>query len=213
MPVFDEDDERELQKILESQNVQGRSQSKPTKSTTVDSPVDKKAAPPIANPPGNIPPLVKPNTNWRTARSDMRPYTPTLLNPKKPEIRVIEEDEVELDYEDVEAAMRELEMGGFGLTFDKHSAEPEVVRDGLEPGSPLQLSDFSGLRTSNGSFIDMTTILGPNCDLLLVYANPRRLTEDFKVVVKKLSQVPAQTLGIASMAVSCDDPGKFRSIS
>jgi hypothetical protein len=198
MPVFDESDEEELNNIINGNQQRLKSNVKP-----------QTQAPPnaVIKQPVILPSIVKPNSDWRSARSDVNRYQSTSYNSKKPP--TIKQDDsyfsfTDLDYEDFEQAMREEEAGDMGVTGNKLTPEP-IQHSGLMSDDLISKDIWSSLFFSDGSFCDFQKVMRPNSDLLLVLADPRRLNDSFKAMLRQLSQVPVQSLKLSIAAVSCED--------
>ena len=218
MPVFDEDDEEQLANMMNNYN-QGSNAKRPSPSqpSAVSAQTSAKTKPiikPITNnnsniienkvlnkpmstkslpPPPILPPLVKPNPDWRTAKSDANPYVSTLYNAKKPPVVADDSDDyysfTDLDYDDFEAAMREEENGDMGVKANKVTAAPVVTYEGLYSGDSLSPSIWSYLSYIDDTACDMSKVVRPNTDLMLIYSDPRRMTDEFKQVLRYICDI------------------------
>ena len=47
-------------------------------------------------------------------------------------------------------------------------------------------------------------------DLVIIYADPRRMTDEFKIILNQFNRLPLLTLRVASCAINCDDTNDQR---
>ena len=47
-------------------------------------------------------------------------------------------------------------------------------------------------------------------DLVIVYADPRRMTDEFKIILSQFDRLPLISLKVASCAINCDDTNDHR---
>lgn len=153
-------------------------------------------------------PLQEPNTDWRS--SMMKPTkgqsTKVAASKKPPSINPMDQFAfVELDYDDFEAAMMEEEMGGLGAasTISKRSSAP-VQHDGLEAGDMIPRGIWDFVVDSENKPFKYSRVQHIVNDLVVVFADPRRMTEDFKTILEEFKRIPASTLKISLLAINCD---------
>lgn len=156
--------------------------------------------------------VVAPNADWRTAASkpaaDLRQQRekkpPAPMNPA-------DIDFMDLDYDDFEAAMREEEGGGFnpGGGGSKSTYAPEV-HEGLMAGDIVPIDLWEKLLDAEGNSYKFSRVHKDVSDVVVVYADPRRMTDEFKVILSQFSKLPLATLKIAAAAINCDDVNDHR---
>lgn len=175
--------------------------------------------------------LRSPNTNWRSAMKGK----PTLssfaaiessidrLNDKKLKKPLIVAQktiiDVDLDYEDFELAMLEEEYS-YGLIgskgnpninggLNKVSALP-IEHEGLHSGDCLPSKLWEYLMDAEGKPCVFSQVHRDLVDIVVIFADPRRMTEDFKLIMQQLGQLPSSILKIAPAAINCDDRNDHR---
>lgn len=218
MPVFDEDDEAELASIMNdvfSNNVPKKKVGNEPTASKVDENTIKKNQPTVNAVsilptviPKKAPSLVSPNSDWRTATNDR--YA-SKSGSRKP-VQAEEDDYfsfTDLDYDDFEEAMREIEMGGMSVRGDKISEIPQE-HEGLSSGDTLGDSFWERLLDSEGAKINFSRVHQERADVLVIYADPRRMSESFKTVVNEFKKIPQAPLNIALAAINCDDANDHR---
>ena len=47
-------------------------------------------------------------------------------------------------------------------------------------------------------------------DLVIIYADPRRMTDEFKIIMNQFNRLPLISLKAASCAINCDDTNDHR---
>jgi peroxiredoxin len=47
-------------------------------------------------------------------------------------------------------------------------------------------------------------------DLVIIYADPRRMTDEFKIILNQFNRLPLISLKVASCAINCDDINDHR---
>ena len=47
-------------------------------------------------------------------------------------------------------------------------------------------------------------------DLVVIYSDPRRMTDEFKIILSQFNRLPLLTLKVASCAINCDDTNDHR---
>ena len=47
-------------------------------------------------------------------------------------------------------------------------------------------------------------------DILVCHTDPRRMTEDFRLVLNDLNKLPFNSLGVAAAVINCDDQNDHR---
>ena len=232
MPVFDEEDEEELANILTNQRKPTLNPARPKKQSLTPPPPPP-PSPPIASSQtipsskktivtstttSRTPPISKsPTSEWAVAKSDFNPYAASQYNAKKPPVVADVDDEfyafTDLDYADFEAAMREEESGGAVVKSEKRTAAPPVEEYvGLSSGDILAPSIWASLKLANETQLASFGGLmrSPGSSLLLLYEDPRRMTDETRVVLRQLANIPHQTMGLSLVAVNCDDCADLR---
>lgn len=139
--------------------------------------------------------------DWRSAMDS--PYRPRQGRNKIPIVPDMEELP-DLTYEDVEKAMRMEEFGG------KYQEVTEVDEDGLLTGDVVSASAWSQLVDSSEKPFTYRMIHKDMSDILVFFADPRRLNADFQTVLKELERIPRSSLDIATVAITCADPNDVR---
>ena len=256
MPKFDEDDEAELANIMNSNQqriTKPISAKKVNNKTNPDIAAPKKtdlkllsesytneflgqkmpsssalkASPKLDVPtPQQIPPLVKPNNDWRNVKSDVNPAlysnptkksTQTPMKSQTPQKSIQPQDDydeyfsfTDLDYDDFEQAMREEENGDMGVKASKVS-KPVIVHHGLHSGDQIPAALLNNnLLLPDGSKCDLSKLVRPDSEFLLIFSDPRRLTESFRDVLRQFATIPITSSRISLLAVNCDDASDQR---
>lgn len=171
---------------------------------------------PVSNPR----PIMKPNLDWRnaysggTANEQIRPAI-------RPAAAVTIDD---LDYDDFEAAMREEDNAGLGSfsggdgasSARGKSSSPPVTRSAVErltSGSLIAaevwdtLKDSAGLAFSSAKFLEKTAAKE---DMALVLCDPRRMNDQFSIVLSEFGRIPKGSLKMKILAINCDDVNDLR---
>lgn len=168
--------------------------------------------------PGTPPkPVMNANSDWRSAYSGSNPNETRRKPQKAPTVSA--SDFTDLDYDDFEAAMMEEDNAGLGINMgggmmgSKVSAAPPVVHNGLYSGDTVRVDLWGVLKDSEGqeySAQKFTVPLTMGEDIAVVFADPRRMNDEFKTVLIQFSMVPKTSLKIKLLAVNCDDSNDQR---
>eukprot|EP01041_Mallomonas_annulata_P005626 gene5626-11354_t len=225
MPVFDENDEEELRRMSAGEdwdipefadNIKKKPKineeipkaEKPTKSPyAVPKPTSSSTVAP------KKPTIPRPNLNWRSALTISSSLAKSVEASKKqkPEsFDDIDDGYVDLDYDDFERAMREVEMGGLnpGGVGSKQSTIP-TEHNGLKSGEVLPSAAWKALVNAEGEDVPYPSIIKEN-DVIIVFADPRRLTDEFRIILDEFKKVPMNNLRVSLLAVNCDVPNDHR---
>lgn len=198
----------------QSSNVVRGGNSQPVKLTEGTSnalgPYGKIPAPIKAAPPQ---PLL-PNSNWRTAASALQVSAPSTSTRRS--ASQTSGDNVfsflELDYSDFEQAMREEDNGGMNPMGggSKHSFIP-TEHKGLSSGARINPDVWSKLLDHEGKQCSYSDIHKDVNDVILFYADPRRMTDEFKLVLSQFDRIPNRSqLRAATVLINCDDVNDHR---
>lgn len=168
-------------------------------------PAPIKAAPPQ--------PLL-PNSNWRTAASALQVSTPPTSTRRSASQTSGDNDFsfLELDYSDFEQAMREEDNGGMNPMGggSKHSFIP-TEHKGLSSGARINPGIWSKLLDHEGKQCSYSDIHKDVNDLILFYADPRRMTDEFKLMLSQFDRIPNRSqLRVATVLINCDDVNDHR---
>ena len=98
----------------------------------------------------------------------------------------------------------EVEMEGMHVQGDKVSDIPEE-HDGLESGEYLGDDFWNLLIDTEGAPFVFSKLHRESVDVVVVYADPRRMTDQFKTILNEFNKVPQSNLNIAIAAINCDD--------
>jgi len=171
---------------------------------------------PAVPPPNAV--ITPPNADWRSAiNRENAPNSPSATS-RKP--KILEEmsalTEIDLDYDDFELAMMEEEMAGYDLKSEfqrtvvgKTSAIP-VERQGLDSGMRISETVWENVKDSEGNPYKFRKVHQDQFDLVVVYADPRETTSEFRTVLEEFKRLPVSTLGIGLAAINCDNPNEHR---
>lgn len=180
----------------------------PSKSTAKATPQPKQSS-------SNIPPrttisgIPAPNANWRAASNPIASSLPTYTEPTPARFRNVDESFVELDYDDFERAMREEEMGGINPGGSSKVSTLPIDHEGMKSGDMLPLKIWDILLDAQGQGINQGKI-AQGMDVVVVYADPRRMNDEFKLVLSEFQKIPATTLRVGMLGVNCDDHNDLR---
>lgn len=184
---------------------------KPTERTSnAFGPYGKITAPIKAAPPQ---PLL-PNSNWRTAPSALQVSAPPTSTRRATSKTSGDNDFsfLELDYSDFEQAMREEDNGGMNPMGggSKHSFIP-AEHKGLSSGARINPDIWSKLLDHEGKQCSYSDIHKDVNDIILFYADPRRMTDEFKLVLRQFDRIPNRSqLRAATVLINCDDVNDHR---
>jgi len=170
----------------------------------IPSPPTKQAPPPQ--------PLL-PNSNWRSAASALQVSAPPTPS-RRPSSQISDDNDfsfLELDYSDFEQAMREEDNGGMNPMGggSKHSFIP-TEHKGLSSGVRINPDIWSRLLDHEGKQSSYSDIHKDVNDIILFYADPRRMTDEFKLVLSQFDRIPRSQLKAATVLVNCDDVNDHR---
>lgn len=158
-------------------------------------------------------PLYEPNADWRHAIEN--PYRGVKKDLPKPKKIDPEEDLLEFDYDDLSAAMYEEASGAYSSYADiprgKYSEAPEQ-HDGLYSGEVIKRSAWSKLVNHLGNATTFLQIHKNLVDVVVVYVDPHRLSDEFSSIVGQLDKLPRKALKVATVAVSFDEPNQLRKL-
>lgn len=226
MPKFDPAEEEELKNILDSwdaswsnpppkkarqaqseasaENSQSSSSSAQTQAT--DEPADP-FKPLSLKKPKVAPKLQEPNMNWR--QSVGKPIKKKKKIPTSGGTKPASNENVlssDFGYDEFELAMFEEEssIDGFSVRGSKMSAAP-TEHDGLYSGDAISEYSWDTLLNHQGMPMNFEKVHQFKHDILVLYVDPRRMTEDFKIMLQQLGQVPGNSLQAGLVAVNCDD--------
>lgn len=182
-------------------------------------------------------PLKKPNSDWRNSAS-RNPFPQNApedeyivdFDPPAPRVEdrnwnnpgaagngvdsmydIGELEDQDLGYGDFERAFAELEMGGLNPRGggSKRSAIVEE-HDGLMAGSIIKGGVWGNMIQPDGQPTRFSRIHKDVADLVVLYASPRRGSDEFKTVLSEFSKLPLSKLKMAAVAVSTDDSNDHR---
>jgi peroxiredoxin len=89
--------------------------------------------------------------------------------------------------------------------------QEKVERPGLKSGDTLPVIVFEALKDQDGNPAEMSKIeKGYDGEVLIVYADPRRMTDETKLVLEELTKIPLKDLKVSIAAVNCDDCNDIR---
>lgn len=158
-------------------------------------------------------PLYEPNADWRHAIEN--PYRGVKKDMPKPKKMDPEDDLLEFDYDDLSAAMYEEASGAYSSYADiprgKYSEAPEQ-HDGLYSGEVIKRSAWSKLVNHLGNATTFQQIHRNQVDVVVVYVDPHRLSDEFSSIVGQLDKLPRKALKVATVAVSFDEPNQLRKL-
>lgn len=168
-----------------------------------------------------VKPLTQPNSDWRSAYSGSTPaeHRRPPVKSSKPAV-----DFTDIDYDDFEAAMMEEENAGLGVTYmgpgsgvgtGKVSAPVVMVHSGLKAGAVISGGAWDSLKDSEGEMYShdkfQEKLIGEG--IAVVFADPRRMNEEFKIVVNQFKLIPRSTLRVKLLAINCDDVADMKKFS
>ena len=227
MPQFNAEDQAELDKIMAgdyweddmpdfSDNLKKKPRAAP-----------KATDPPVSPPPSSYETnrnimkpnsqsskkVLPPNADWRSAASQ----PPSAVSVQRKDVVKQPNNTpdyfsfVDLDYDDFEKAMREEEMGGMnpGGGGSKISAAP-VLREGLISGDAIPTRVWDILRDAEGNPFKFTRLHKEQHDVAVIYVDPRRMTDEFKIILDEFNKLPLASLNICSAAINCDESNDHR---
>eukprot|EP01035_Chromulina_nebulosa_P018160 gene18160-23817_t len=158
-------------------------------------------------------PLQAPNPDWRSSLTKPNGIN-TGKSIKKPPVAPIKDafSFYDLDYEDFELAMLEEENGGMnpGGGITKRSLSQQTV-GGIDSGEVIPKRFFESLLDSEGlpfKYEKLRKTL--DTTITVIYADPRRMTEDYKIVLSEFNKIPTATYKLSTIAINCDDPNDIR---
>jgi len=94
---------------------------------------------------------------------------------------------------------------------EKRTVAPVVEYAGLSSGDVLVSSIWSSLKLANETQLSsLSGLMRPSSDLLVLYADPRRMTDETRVVLRQMANIPHQSMGLSLAAINCDDCADLR---
>ncbi len=126
-------------------------------------------------------------------------------------------NEMDFGYDDFELAMSE-EMGrGMFSTEDESQrsrgkyVQEKAERPGLKTGDMLPAILWESLVDVNGDATDLSKLeKGRDNELLITYADPRRMTDETKLVISEMKKFPQKELKLSAVVINCDDSNDHR---
>jgi hypothetical protein len=117
----------------------------------------------------------------------------------------------DLGYNDFERAFAELEMGGLN-PGGGGSKQSMIVREheGLMSGQIIKGGVWGTLIQPDGQPTRFSRVHKATADLVVLYAAPRRVNEEFRTVLSEFSRLPMNKMKIAAVAVNTDDSNDHR---
>lgn len=161
---------------------------------------------PVSTRRASIPP---PNSNWRAATNQVISSLPTYEDETPTRFRNVEESFVELDYDDFERAMREEEMGGINPGGSSKISALPVDHMGMKSGEMLPVKIWDILLDAQGQVMNQIKA-AQGQDVVVVYADPRRMNDEFKLVLNEFQKIPSTNLRVGLLCVNCDDHNDLR---
>lgn len=225
------EDLAELDEILRGErewenNLPDFSENKPRRKGTPPAASASVRKPQVPSPaPISIPnPIAAPNSNWRTATSASAsatkaatPSKTTSVSPLAPPVKptavrnyMLDVSIDDLDYEDFEAAMYELENGGLTPLAATKLTTDVGPRDGLRSGATIPEDVWEKLVDAEGAKFKFSRLHKDMADVVVVFADPRRMTDEFRTVLDEFNKIPCSSLKVAVGAVNCDDQNDHR---
>ncbi len=230
MPSFSEDEEEELKKLLSSyyddyevpdlgnQKPPSKNKKKKT-SNKADSSKD------VSD--GNID---RPNRNWRNnnmKKSDLIP--PSSIDYEFDEdinsssdrsgssSNAVDElqnsDNLEFDYDDFERAMKEADTSGMyssgRMGTNSKNSRLVMQESGLKSGDMIPEIIWTALYTPSGENTKFSRV-AKVADVMCFIADPRRMTDSFRMMLSQLNKVPKEKLNVETCAINCDDYNDHR---
>ena len=183
-------------------------------------------------------PLKKPNSDWRNSASrnpfpQDAPEDDYIIDFDPPGARVDDrnwnnpgaggngvdsmhdsggvQDMEDLGYADFERAFAELEMGGLNPRAGG-SKRSKIIEehDGLMAGSVIKGGVWGNLIQPDGQPTRFSRIHKDLADIVVLYASPRRGSDEFRTIINEYSKLPLAKLKISAVAVSTDDSNDHR---
>lgn len=163
-----------------------------------------------------LPPAYKsksPNPDWRSAMSrppSMLPLTNKAVK-RPPTVTETNEDDFDLDYDDFEQAMLEEEGGLMNSRggLSKVSMLPAQVQ-GLESGEFIPKPLWDSVIDSDGKPWKYSRVQSAINDLVVIYSDPRRMNDEFRIILDEFKKIPSTSLKTSLIAINCDDANDIR---
>lgn len=217
MPIFNTDEEEELKRILanaykeegdeswdfnfEDNQIQRKGKKLPKTSGDV-----KKKK------------VERPNANWRDKGSKALPSSaayevpPKKLSNTPREAQkmnsvdaMYEDSNLEFNYDDLEAAMMEEQMQGmYSSNFGLKNSRTVFIEEGLKSGDTIAPGAWDCLHDSKGEATKLSKV-AKVADVICLIADPRRGTNEFRLLMEELNKIPKGKLGVETVAVNADD--------
>jgi peroxiredoxin len=208
MPIFNADEENELKLILKNAYLQEEEHEIP--SFDENKSILKKKVPDSKSD-GNKSTIKRPNSDWRSAnkasvssRSDVKEPGDIMQNAV--DSMYAASSDLEFDYDDLDKAMREEDTRGMFIGQGTSKRSHEVMSDtkGLKSGDKIEASSWELLTDHTGDGSKLSR-LAKVADILCVVADPRRGTDDFRLLLSQLNKIPKSALGIEVVAINADE--------
>ncbi len=156
----------------------------------------------------------KPNNDWRTAMN-RSPSQSNVVIPTRTESSTNDINFYDLDYDDFESAMEEEDGGGFGPEGSNKSWKGMTIPEtsgGLRTGDLLPSAAWSYLVDSENTDYKFVKLHKENTEIAIIFADPRRMTDEFKEMIDQFNRLPIATLPLSTCvcAVNCDDSNDHR---
>lgn len=148
------------------------------------------------------------NKNWRSAMID-NDRKPKLIN--KPQIVTSKvSQDLDFDYADLEEAMWEEENDGSFIGNKRSSLQQNNLIKRLETGHEISSNIWTSIFDSEMKPYSFSRVEHVTNDILVIFADPRRMTEEFKILLDQFNKIPKDTLKCSLLAVNCDDANDIR---
>lgn len=91
--------------------------------------------------------------------------------------------------------------GGIGIKHTKIVKE----HDGLKSGDVVPPYAWTWLKDCNGSAVDFSHAHKNSSDIVILIADPRRMNNEYRLMLEQLQQTPKSVLKVELAGVNCDD--------
>lgn len=121
----------------------------------------------------------------------------------------------DLDYDDFQLAMMEEEGFGLGPTdggmrsWKQEELPPEHV-GGIKAGEKIPLDVWASLVDSEGVASKFSKIHKDQASVVVAYADPRRMNDEFREILGEIQRIPLGNLHIAAALINADEPNDHR---
>ena len=99
--------------------------------------------------------------------------------------------------------------GGIGIKHTKIVKE----HDGLKSGDLIPPYAWTWLKDSNGSAVDFSRAHKNSSDIVVLIADPRRMTNEYRLILEQFKQIPKSVLKVELAGVNCDDFNDLKKLS